>query len=140
MNNTDIIVRDSNRKDINRCNCPKCQSRAGTERACFNSRKLELRTAKNALVKAAGLLLLLACFFLQGQATASVTLPAVGPTHPGQNGRVSVSYLTVFSSTQEAQWGEGSHYYPQHRLPRIRFHRQSREVGREPCEQHRRGS
>jgi hypothetical protein len=112
MTNNAIIVRDTNRDGIDCCNCPKCKGRAGTERVCFNSRKLELRSAKNALVKAAGLVLLLACFFLQGQATANVTLPAAGPTHPEQNDKASVGYLTVFSSTQEAQWGEGSYYCP----------------------------
>jgi hypothetical protein len=112
MNNTDIIVQDASRKGIDRCNCPKCKGCAGTAIVCFNSRKLALRALGNALTKTAGLLLLLSCFLLQGQATAGVTHPAAGPTDPGQNDKVSVGYLTVFSSTQEAQWGEGSFYYP----------------------------
>jgi len=111
MNNNDIIVRETSRKDIDRCNCPTCKGRAGTSRVCFNSRKLASRTAGNALAKTVGLLLLLACFFLQGQARAGVTLPEVGPSDPGQNDRVSVGYLTVFSSTEETQWGDGPGYY-----------------------------
>jgi hypothetical protein len=111
MNDTDVIVSITDRNAINRCNCPKCKGCAGTARVCFNSRKLASRTAENALAKAVGLLLLLACFFLQGQATAGVTLPVVSPTDPGQNDKVSVGYLTVFSSTEEAQWGEGPYYY-----------------------------
>ena len=109
--NNNTIVNSTDRDVIDRCNCPKCKGRAGTPRVCFNFRKLASRTAENALVKTVGLLLLLACFFLQGQATADVTLPAVGPTDPGQNDKVSVGYLTVFSSTEEAQWGEGPYYY-----------------------------
>jgi len=65
----------------------------------------------SARVKMTGLLLLLACFFLQGHATASVTLPTVGPVEPGQNEKVSVGYLTVFSSTEETQGGDGPYYY-----------------------------
>jgi hypothetical protein len=91
----------------NRCNCSQCKGCAGTARVCFNSRKLASRTAGNALVKTVGLLLLLACFFLQGQAKAGVTLPTVGPTDPGQNDKVSVGYLTVFSSTEQTPWGDG---------------------------------
>jgi hypothetical protein len=111
MNNNDTIVQETSRKDIDRCNCPTCNGRAGTARVCFNSRKLASRTAGNALVKTVGLFLLLACFFLPGQAMAAVTLPKVRPTDPGQNDRVSVGYLTVFSSTEEAQWGDGPYYY-----------------------------
>ena len=111
MNNNDIIVRETSRNDIDRCNCPTCMGRAGTARVCFNSRKLASRTAKNVLAKTVGLLFLLACFFLQGQARAGVTLPEVGPMDAGQNDRVSVGYLTVFSSTEEAQWGDGPYYY-----------------------------
>jgi hypothetical protein len=111
MNNNDIIVRESSRKDIDLCNCPTCKGRAGTSRVCFNSRKLASRTAGDALAKTVGLLLLLACFFLQGQARAGVTLPEVGPRHAAQNDRVSVGYLTVFSSTEEARWSDGPYYY-----------------------------
>lgn len=111
MNNNDIIVREASRNDIDRCNCPKCMGRAGTVRVCLNAHKLASRTAGKALAKTAGLLLLLACFFLQGQAMAGVTLSPVGPGDPGQNDKASVGYLTVFSSTEEAQWGEGSYYY-----------------------------
>ena len=111
MNINDTIEQETSRKGIDRCNCPKCKGRAGTTRVCFNFRKLASRTAENARVKTVGLLLLLACFFLQGQATAGVTLPTVGPTDPGQNDKVSVGYLAVFSSTEEAQWGEGPYYY-----------------------------
>jgi len=85
--------------------------RAGTARVCFNSRKLASRTAGNVLAKTVGLLLLLAGFFPQGEARAGVTLPAVGPTDPGQYDKVSVGYLTVFSSTEETQWGDGPYYY-----------------------------
>ena len=111
MNNNDLIANNADRDAINRCNCSKCKGCAGTARVCFNSRKLASRTAGNALAKTVGLLLLLACFFLQGQARAGVTLPEMGPTDPGQNDRVSVGYLTVFSSTEEAQWGDGPYYY-----------------------------
>jgi hypothetical protein len=111
MNNNDIIVRETSHNDIDRCNCPTCMGRAGTARVCFNSRKLASRAAGNALVKTVGLLLLLACFFLQGQARAGVTLLEVGSMDAGQNDRVSVGYLTVFSSTEEAQWGDGPYYY-----------------------------
>ena len=111
MNITNMIVQETSHKDIDLCNCPKCMGRAGTARVCFNSRKLASRTTGNALAKTVGLLLLLACFFLQEQARAGVTLPEVGPTDPGQNDRVSVGFLTVFSSTEETQWGDGPYYY-----------------------------
>jgi hypothetical protein len=111
MNNHDAIVQEPSRNEIDRCNCPTCKGRAGTSRVCFNSRKLASHTAGNALTKTVGLLLLLACFFLGGQARAGVILPEAGPTDAGQNDRVSVGYLTVFSSTQESQVGEGSYYY-----------------------------
>lgn len=91
MNNTDINPQETGREGIERCNCPQCKGRAGTARVCFNSRKLASRTAGNALAKAVGLPLLLACFFLQGLAQAS----------PGQNGPASVGYLEVFSATEE---------------------------------------
>jgi len=48
-------------------------------------------------------LLLLSCFFLQGQAKARNTLPY---------DKVSFGYLEVFSATQQSQWGEGNYYYP----------------------------
>jgi hypothetical protein len=102
MNITGIIIQEPSRKKIDRCTCPQCKGCAGTATVCFNSRKLASRTAGNALAKTVGLLLLLACFFLQGHAQAS----------PGQDDRTSFGYLKVFSSTQESQWGEGSHYYP----------------------------
>jgi hypothetical protein len=114
MNNNDAIVQETSRKEIDRCNCPTCKGRAGTARACFNSRKLAARTAGNALAKTVGLLLLMACSFLQGQARAGVTLPAVGPTDPGQNDKASVGYLMVFSSTEEnspAGVSDGDSYY-----------------------------
>jgi len=111
MNNNDTTLQETSRKGIDRCNCPKCMGRAGTARVCFNSRKLATRTAGNVLAKTVGLLLLLACFFPQGQARAGVTLPAVGPTDPGQYDKVSVGYLTVFSSTEETQWSDGPYYY-----------------------------
>lgn len=76
-----------------------------------NSRKLAVRAPGAALIKIAGIFLLFACFFLQGQASAIVTLPPVGPANPGQNAGASVGHLTVFSSTQETQWGEGPNYY-----------------------------
>jgi len=111
MNNNDAIVQEPSRKEIDRCNCPTCKGRAGTFRVCFNSRKLASRTAGNALTKTVGLFLLLACFSLEGQARAGVTLPQVEPSDPGQNNRVTVGYLTVFSSTEETQWGDGPYYY-----------------------------
>jgi hypothetical protein len=101
MNITGIIIQEPSRKKINRCTCPQCKGYAGTTRVCFNSRKVASRTAGNALAKTVGLLLLLACFFLQGHAQAS----------PGQDDSASFGYLKVFSSTQESQWGEGSYYY-----------------------------
>ena len=114
MNNSNMILNETSRTDTTRCKCATCKGSAGTKRVCFNSRKLASRTAGNALVKAAGLLLLLlllTCFFLQGQARADVTLPAVGSMDTEQYDKVSVGYLTVFSSTEETQWGEGSYYY-----------------------------
>ena len=109
--NNNTIVNSTDRDVIDRCDCPKSKGHAGTARVCFNSHKLASRTAENALVKTVALLLLLACFFLQGRATAGVTLPVVSPTDHGQNDKVSVGYLMVFSSTEEAQWGEGPYYY-----------------------------
>ena len=109
--NNNIITNNTERDAINRCGCSKCKGNAGTARVCFNSRKIAARTAGNALVKTMGLLLLLAGFFPQGQARAAVTLPAVGPTDPGQYDKVSVGYLTVFSSTEETQWSDGPYYY-----------------------------
>src|SRR5271155_4739695 len=101
MNNTDINVQEPSRKGIDRCQCAKCKGCSGTARVCFNARKRASRTAGNVLAKTLGLLLLLACFLLQGQASAGATLPEVRPPGPGQNDRVSVGYLTVFSSTEE---------------------------------------
>jgi hypothetical protein len=70
------------------------------------------RARTNALAKTAGLLLLLACFFLPGQAQADDNaFPTQAPTDPGQNDRVSVGYLMVFSSTEVAVWGDGPNYY-----------------------------
>jgi len=111
MNNIDMIVQDTSRKNINRCQCPKCKGCAGTARVCFNSRKLAARAQGNAPAKSAGLFLLLACFFLQGQANADVTSPAGKHMPPGEYDKGLVGYLKVFSSTQESQWGEGSYYY-----------------------------
>jgi hypothetical protein len=111
MNNTDIIVQDTIRKGIDRCNCPKCRGSAGTARVCFNSRKLAARAQGKAPARVMGLFLLLSCFLPQGQATAGVIRPAVAPTLPGQDDKVSSGYLEVFSSTQESQWGEGSYYH-----------------------------
>jgi hypothetical protein len=111
MNTNDSTANNTDRKSSNLCSCPKCKGCAGTSRVCFNSRKLALRTAGSALVKTVGLLLLLACFFLQGRAGASVTLPTVGPIDPGQYDKGAVGYLTVFSSTEQTQWGDGPYYY-----------------------------
>ena len=111
MNNNDLIANNADRDAINRCNCSKCKGCAGTARVCFNSRKLASRTAGNALVKTAGLLLLMGGFVLQGQATADVSRPAVEPKPPGQYDPGSVGYLKVFSVTQESPWGEGSYYH-----------------------------
>ena len=110
MKNT-VISNEASRAGVTRCNCSTCKGNAGTERACFNSRKLASRTAGNALTKTVGLFLILACFSLEGQARAGVTLPQVEPSDPGQNNRVTVGYLTVFSSTEETQWGDGPYYY-----------------------------
>jgi hypothetical protein len=109
MNITGIIIQELSRKEIDRCTCPKCRGCAGTATVCFNSRKMASRTAGNALVKAVGLLLLLGCFLLQGQAIAGVTNPAMEPAR--LDSQASFGYLRVFSSTQESQWGEGSYYY-----------------------------
>ena len=111
MKNT-VISNEASRAGVTRCNCSTCKGNAGTERACFNSRKLASRTAGNVFAKTMGLLLLLAGFFLQGQARAGVTLPEGRPTDPGHDDKASSGYLEVFSSTQESQWGEGSYYYP----------------------------
>ena len=94
MNNNEIIVENTERDPINRCSCSKCKGCAGTARACFNSRKLALRTAKNAPVKTVGLILLLACFFPQGRATACVSLPEVTLVHPGRDHQFFV-HLTL---------------------------------------------
>jgi hypothetical protein len=92
MNNNET---DANNPDLYRTN--RCD--------CFNSRRLAERAPGLTLIKLAGIFLLLACFFLQGQAKAIVTLPAVGPAEPSQNVGASVGHLAVFSSTQETQWG-----------------------------------
>ena len=97
MNKSNTINTTTNRDGISRCNCSQCKGCAGTARVCFNSRKLSSRGAGNTLAKAAGLLLLLACCFLPGQAKAEENF--------------SVGYLTVFSSTEETQWGDGAPYY-----------------------------
>jgi hypothetical protein len=81
---------------------------------CYNPREIASRKAEKTLVKTVGALLLLGCFFLQGQAWASVTLPAAGPTAAGQNDNISVGYLMVFSSTEEnspAGVSDGDSYY-----------------------------
>lgn len=75
------------------------------------SHKCRIGVARYRLIRPAGAFLLLACLFLPGQARASATLPTVAPAHVGQNDKVTVGYLTVFSSTQETEWGEGSYYY-----------------------------
>ncbi|MCE0483663.1 MAG: T9SS type A sorting domain-containing protein [Methylacidiphilales bacterium] len=54
--------------------------------------------------------LILICISTHAQ--AGPTLAAVGPAPLGQYDKVSCGYLKVFSRTQEAQWGEGSYYYP----------------------------
>ena len=110
MNNNNIIICNTDREGIDRCRCPQCKGCAGTARVCFNSRKLAARALGNGLAKTVGLLLLLTCFILQGEAAAGVTGPEKR-TFSGQNDQASFGYLKVFSSTQESQWGEGSYYY-----------------------------
>jgi hypothetical protein len=112
MNNTDIIVQDTSRKGIDRCNCPKCKGCAGTARVCFNSRKLASRALGNALTKTAGQLLLLSCFFLQGPATADVLSHAVGPRPHGNYENDFSGSLIVYSRTEQTQWGDGTYFYP----------------------------
>jgi hypothetical protein len=102
MNN--IIKNNTDSATFNRCDCAKCPGCAGPAPVCFNSRKLAARTPGNTLVKTAGLFLLLACFVLPGPAQAS----------PGQNDKLSVGYLTVFSATEEnspAGVSDGNSYY-----------------------------
>jgi hypothetical protein len=111
MNTNDNIANNTDRESTNRCNCPKCKGCAGTSRVCFNSRKLALREAVGALVKTVGMLLFLACFSAQGQAKVGVTLSEVVPADEGQQDKVSMGYLTVFSSTEQTQWGDGPYYY-----------------------------
>ena len=111
MNTNENITSNTDRESANRCNCPKCKGCAGTTRVCFNSRKLALRTAGSATVKALGLLLLLASFSLQGQAKAETTRQEAGSTTPGQHDTGAVGYLTVFSSTEQSQWSDGPYYY-----------------------------
>jgi len=111
MNTNDNIANKTDRASTNLCNCSQCKGCAGTSRVCFNSRKLAARTRGNVLVKTVGMLLLLACFSAQGQAKADDTLQEVGPTNHGQYDKRAVGYLTVFSSTEQAQWGDGPYYY-----------------------------
>jgi hypothetical protein len=51
-----------------------------------------------------GSLLLLAGLFLQAHAAASVE-------DSGPNAKPSLGYLTVYSSTEETSWGDGTEYY-----------------------------
>ncbi len=60
------------------------------------------------LTMAGALALALSSFTTHAQAGA--VLAPIGPTN--DNGKVTVGYLKVYSSTQETQWGEGSYYYP----------------------------
>jgi len=82
-NNTIVYVPDRN--GIDRCNCPKCNGRAGTARVCFNALKLAARKEENSAARKAALLLL-SCFFLEGQAAACVKARGVqhGAALPGQ--------------------------------------------------------
>jgi len=104
--NTNNTIANNDRASAHLCNCAQCKGCAGTSRVCFNSRKLAVRTGKNALVKAPALLILLACFLMQGQVRAGGALS----TNAGQ-GKDPVGYLTVFSSTEQTQWGDGAYYY-----------------------------
>lgn len=61
-------------------------------------------------VQVGATVLAIICFSTHVQ--AGPTLAAVGPAPLGQYDKVSCGYLKVFSRTQEAQWGEGSYYYP----------------------------
>ena len=58
-----------------------------------------------------GLVLLSICFLEEGQAFADGTHPTMKSTPTEQYDKDSCGYLNVFSTTQESQWGEGSHYY-----------------------------
>src|SRR5271155_2758095 len=100
MNTNDNIENNTDRASTNLCNCSQCKGCAGTSRVCFNSRKLAARTGGNVLVKALGLLILLACFLVQGPAKAGVTPLEADPTDAEQQDTGSVGYLTVFSSTE----------------------------------------
>ena len=112
MNTNNINLYNTNQDDFNRCNCPKCKGRAGTKRVCFNFQKLAELAEKKGLARTAGLLLLLSCLCLPGQATAGMTRSAMETTPSSQMEKDCIGYLKVFSSTQESQWGEGSFYYP----------------------------
>lgn len=103
MKNNDIIIYSTSREDIDRSGFRKGKGCTGTTVAPSNSGGISAsRVQQNARAKTAGLLLLLACFFLPGQAIAGVT---------PLNDRTSPGYLKVFSATQESQWGEGGYYY-----------------------------
>ena len=98
MNTNEIIVQNTERDPINRCNC-------STYRGC--ARKLALRTEGNPPVKAVGLLLL-ACFFLQGRATACGSLPEAKLTHPGRNHQVFVDHTLKDTSSIDHDFYQSS--------------------------------
>ena len=77
----------------------------------LNSGERCLKFAGNKLARPLALVALLACFFAQGQSRADVLHPTAVSTDAGQSERVSIGYLTVYSSTEETQWGEGPYYY-----------------------------
>src|ERR1700761_6571428 len=64
----------------------------------------------NPIVPISALALALTC--LTNPAQAGTALPAVGPRPLGEYAKVDCGYLTVFSSTEQTQWGENSYYYP----------------------------
>ena len=112
MKNNATIVNRTDRDAISRCHCPKCDGRACTARVCFNSRKLDSLRRGKALAGTAGLVLLLSCFLLQGQARADdKTDQATENATSRQSVPVSFGYLEVFSTTEQPPSGEGPYYY-----------------------------
>jgi hypothetical protein len=88
-NNDTILLPDRNGAD--RCNCPKCDGRAGTTRVCLNARRLAAHLQENSTARKAALLLLSA-LFLPGQADACVTNPGADHTPRVQHGAALVDH------------------------------------------------
>lgn len=64
----------------------------------------------SAVVQTGALLVLLICAAVP--AWADHVLPAVGPRPVGVYPEVSRGYLTVFSRTEQTEWGDNTYFYP----------------------------